>query len=70
MPVRHEFANAEDFKKALLDWFAGQALIGIASQTEWQLEAVKHHLSEKVPRIAAESAYAIADAMLKAREQP
>lgn len=49
----------------LRDWFAGQALIGLATTNhgnDWGTSGVRHGT------ICAEKAYAIADAMLKERK--
>ena len=29
MPTRDQFTDGESFKKALRDWFAGQAIVGM-----------------------------------------
>ena len=47
---------------SLRDWFAGQALAGLAS-TDW------FHSGTPIPQILAENAYAIADEMLKQRQK-
>ena len=49
---------SENGGMSLRDWFAGQALIGVLANNE---------LAHSVPDVNASSAYAIADAMLKAR---
>lgn len=51
---------------SLRDWFAGQALVGIlAEPTDAEGYAVA---KEAVPDVCAADAYAIADAMIAARE--
>ena len=49
----------------LRDWFAGQALAGMAASSYWA-ENVQANRQDYMKPVA-ESAYAIADAMLKAR---
>ncbi len=45
----------------LRDWFAGQALAGMADHHDWH--------GEDGAEVRAQDAYIVADAMLKAREQ-
>lgn len=47
---------------SLRDYFAGQALVGNCSCDSWRVDADYEQ--------TAESAYKMADAMLKAREKP
>jgi hypothetical protein len=57
VPDEHRGCVSGSVGMSLRDWFAGQALVGIASTAD----TAAYHLY-------AEDAYAIADAMLKARE--
>lgn len=50
---------------SLRDWFAGQALVGV-----FGLFATATKVPVTPERVAAEAAYMLADAMLKARETP
>jgi hypothetical protein len=50
----------------LRDWFAGKALAGMAASGFWA-ENVQANRPDYMTAVA-ESAYAVADAMLKARE--
>lgn len=57
MPHRDQFQDDNSFLQALRDYFAGQALVGLAANRE--IEADDHHI--------AIASYILADAMLAKR---
>lgn len=70
MPIRQNFASVEEFRDALRDWFAAQALNG--QLASWGEGDEEHYAEMAVPdrmTMFAQLSYEQADAMLKAREQ-
>ncbi|CDX26758.1 conserved hypothetical protein [Mesorhizobium plurifarium] len=61
MPVRDQFPDGDSFLKALRDWFAGQALAGMASVTLEDGDMVMGWAD------MSKAAYRAADEMIKAR---
>jgi hypothetical protein len=71
-PSHGSMGEIADRGMTLRDWFAGQALMGlVCSSEDVACENQKNPLPEQISwsEVIAKSAYRVADAMLKAREE-
>jgi hypothetical protein len=66
MPIRSQFKTDSEYRDALRDWFAGQALAGILA-APFEFADVMQSKAPDRPTARCDLAYTHADAMMETR---